>query len=178
MSESRSVFVRFFSWIWRALLGLYRLIIVVSVLLLLFALWTALRGGPSVNVEKNEPLTLIPTGALVDQNDTSSRGFLRELGSERPSQTRVRDLTDALDAARMDARIPFVVIKLDDLQGAGLPQLQEVAAAMKKFRAAGKPEMWSADARTIRFAASGSGGLSELRRGGERPWRGCIADRT
>ncbi len=139
MSESRSVFVRFFSWIWRALLGLYRLIIVVSVLLLLFALWTALRGGPSVNVEKNEPLTLIPTGALVDQNDTSSRGFLRELGSERPSQTRVRDLTDALDAARMDARIPFVVIKLDDLQGAGLPQLQEVAAAMKKFRAAGKP---------------------------------------
>ncbi|MDB5988437.1 MAG: signal peptide peptidase SppA, partial [Nevskia sp.] len=139
MSESRSAFARFFGWIWRVLLGIYRVIVVLSVLATLFLVWTALRGGPAVTVEKNEPLTLIPTGALVEQSDNSSRGFVRELSSDRPSKTLLRDLTDALDAARMDARIPFVVLKLDDLQGAGLAQLQELAAAMKKFRASGKP---------------------------------------
>jgi len=139
MSDPRSAFSRFFGWIWLIFIAIYRVIIIVSVVLTIYVVWSATRGGAAVAVEKNEPLTLIPTGALVEQTDNTSRGLVRELSSDRPSQTRLRDLTDALDAARMDARIPFAVIKLDEMQGAGLPQLQEVANAMKKFRAAGKP---------------------------------------
>lgn len=139
MSESRSVIVRLFGWLWRLVLGIYRLFMVAAVLITLFALWTALNGGPPVRVENNEPLTLIPTGSLVEQVDTTSRSVLRNLSSDRPSQTSLRDLIDALKAARSDARIPFAVLKLDDMEGSGLPQLQELAAAMRKFRAAGKP---------------------------------------
>ena len=139
MSESKSPVLRFFSWIWRAFIGIYRIIMVVWMLLVLAALWVAFQGGPPVHVENNIALTLIPTGTLVEQVNTTGQNFLRQLGQSRPSETLLRDLTAALEAATGDSRIPFAVLRLDDLQAAGLPQLQELGVAMKKFRAAGKP---------------------------------------
>lgn len=139
MSETKSPVLRFFSWIWRVFLGLYRAMLVLWTLLVLVLVWFAFQGGAPVHVENNIALTLIPTGTLVEQVNSTGQNVLRQLGQTRPSQTLLRDLTDALKAGASDPRIPFAVLRLDDLQAAGLPQLQELGAAMKKFRAAGKP---------------------------------------
>ncbi len=129
--------LRLISWIWNIFVGLYRIIIVISMVVVAVLIWFAFQGGPPVHVEKNIALALVPSGTLVEQV-TTSQSLLRQLGESRPAQTLLRDLTASLDAAATDSRIPFVVLRLDQLQSAGLPQLQELGAAMKKFRASGK----------------------------------------
>ncbi len=139
MSDSKSPVSRFFSWIWRVFTGIYRTIMVLWMLAVVVAIWFVFQGGTPVHVENNIALTLIPTGAMVEQVNSTGQSVLRQLGQTKPSQTLLRDLTGALEAAASDPRIPFAVLRLDDLQSAGLPQLQELGVAMKKFRAAGKP---------------------------------------
>lgn len=139
MSETKNPVLRLFGWIWRLLVGLYRAVVAISFLAIIALVWMALRGGPPVRVENNVALALIPTGALADQVSGPGQNLLRRLGEDRPRQTLLRDLTAALNAAAGDVRIPFAVLRLDQLESAGLPQMQELAVAMKKFRAAGKP---------------------------------------
>ncbi len=139
MSETKNPVLRFFGWIWRLLIGLYRVVFALWIIVILGVIWMAFHGGPPVRVENNIALTLIPTGTLVDQSNSTGQTLLRQLGQTRPSQTLLRDLTAALTAAATDSRIPFAVLRLDQLDSAGLAQMQELAVAMKKFRAAGKP---------------------------------------
>lgn len=137
--EPRSLIVRLFSWIWTLFVFCYRAIIVIAVVAFLFAIF----GGRRVSmprVEANLPVVLVPTGAISDQVDeTRERSFVRQFSDAKPSQVLLRDLIDAFDKASTDDRVPFAVLKLDDLDGAGLPQLEEIAVAMRRFRAAGKP---------------------------------------
>jgi protease-4 len=138
MNEPRSFIARLFGWISGLLVFLYRTVMVVLVLGTLLVFWLGSKSS-TPKIEDNMPLTLIPTGVLVDQVAQSGEGFLRQFSDAKPTQTSMRDLVDALDDGAKDTRVPFVVLKLDDMAGAGMAQLQDVAAAMKRFRAAGKP---------------------------------------
>ena len=53
--------------------------------------------------------------------------------------TRLRDVVDAIDAARDDERISSLYLDLGGLEGGGTAKLQEVAGAIDAFRATGKP---------------------------------------
>ena len=139
MSESKSFPVRLIGWIWNLILGTYRLIVVIGVLAVLGFVWLQLEGGGPVHVDNNIALTLIPTGEMVEQVNETSQDLLRELGETRTPQTLLRDLTEALETGAKDPRVTMAVLKLDDLESSGLPQLQELGAAMRKFRAAHKP---------------------------------------
>ena len=139
MSDTKNPVLRFFGWIWRILIGLYRIVFALWIVVILGLLWMVVHGGPPVRVESNVALALIPTGTVVDQDTSTGQTLLRQLGQTRPSQTLLRDLTAALNAAATDPRIPFAVLRLDQMESAGLAQMQELAVAMKKFRAAGKP---------------------------------------
>ncbi|WP_028079423.1 signal peptide peptidase SppA [Solimonas soli] len=137
--RGRSVLGRLFHFLWMLVSGLLKLIIIVSVLGTLAIAWFALRSGHGAKVEDNMPLVLAPTGALVEQIDEDpGQRLLQNLNGQPPQQSSLRDLIDALDAAKDDPRIPFAVLKLDGLSDAGLPQLEELVAAMKEFRASGK----------------------------------------
>lgn len=138
MNEPRSFIARLFGWIGSLLTFFYRAVIVLVLLAVILVFWL---GGKTATpkMEANLPLALIPTGVLVDQVENTGEGFLRQFSDAKPTQTSMRDLVEALDDASKDSRVPFAVLKLDDLDGAGLAQLEDVAAAMKRFRAAGKP---------------------------------------
>ncbi|MGH8446418.1 MAG: signal peptide peptidase SppA, partial [Solimonas sp.] len=137
--RGRSVLGRLFHFVWMLVSGFLKLIVTLGVLISLTLLWFALRGGHGVAVENNTPLVLAPTGALVDQIDEDpSTRFIENFNGQPPSQSSLRDMIDALEAAKDDKRIPFVVLKLDGLADAGLPQLEELTAAMKDFRSSGK----------------------------------------
>lgn len=140
MSESKSLLARLFGWIWAIVNGLYRLIVVVFALLLIGAIWLAFQGGPTPRMENNVALVIYPSGQLVEaRDDDPAQRFFEELAGEPPSQTPVRDLTEALEKGAQDPRVALAVLKLDQMWGAGFGQLQEVETAVKAFRAAGKP---------------------------------------
>src|SRR5581483_543291 len=65
-------------------------------------------------------------------------------------------------AAAQDSRIPAAVLKLEDLSEAGMPQIEEINAAVRKFRAAGKPVYaWAPNYdQTQYFLASQAGSVS------------------
>jgi len=139
MSEPRPLIVRLFSWIWTLIVFCFRALVILSLVVLGVGLWAGSRDQTPV-IEDNVALTVIPFGDLSDQIPNGrSRAFLKRFSDNKPDQTSLREVVDAIDAATADTRIPSIVVKLDDMAGAGLPQLEEIAVALRKFRAAGKP---------------------------------------
>ena len=127
-------------WLWwlldtsrRALLNLLLLALV------LFAVWALLRGGPAPLQDKTA-LVIDLAGRISEQRATGGRSSaLRRLQGDGDEQTRLRDVLAVLDAAAKDPQITQALLMLDGLGAAGLPSLREVAAALDRFKAAGKP---------------------------------------
>ncbi|MFP5304724.1 MAG: signal peptide peptidase SppA [Gammaproteobacteria bacterium] len=139
MSEQKSLLRRAFDMLWGAVITIYRVLVIVSVILMVTLAWIALRGGRPAPVEDNVALVLAPSGVLVEQLDEDpGTRFLQELSGEMPTQSSLRDLVRALEAGRDDERIAFAVLKLDALWDAGLAQLDELRTAMAEFQASGK----------------------------------------
>ncbi|AXQ29032.1 signal peptide peptidase SppA [Solimonas sp. K1W22B-7] len=137
--KSSSALGRFFGRIWKIAVFIYRALFVISLMIGLFVMFTFFSGGGAPKVDDNVALVLAPSGALVEQIDQDpGQHLLESFRGEPPSQTPLRDLIDALDLARDDKRIAFAVLKLDALGSAGLPQLEELGAAIKRFQASGK----------------------------------------
>ena len=79
-------------------------------------------------------------GPVVEQRTGSLRdSALRQLRGDDDGATRLRDVIAVLDAAAKDEKMPHALLMLDDFAGAGLPTLREIAAAIERFKAAGKP---------------------------------------
>lgn len=139
MDQSRSLLRRLWDGVWGLVTVLYKLVALLSIVLLLMAVWVAYKGVPPIKVQNNVALILAPTGALVEQLEYEpGRAFLENIAGELPSETLLRDLIKALDEAATDPRIAFVVLKLDRLDSAGLAQLDELANAVQRFRKSGK----------------------------------------
>ncbi|HLL17630.1 MAG TPA: signal peptide peptidase SppA [Rubrivivax sp.] len=141
----------------RTLLNLLLLLLLGA---LLWALWQGFSGPPAL--KEKTALVIDLSGRLVEQfSSTSLRdGALQRIrGSSEEPQTRLRDVLQALEAATKDDKITHAVLVLDGLGPAGLPKLREVAAALERFKAAGKPVIaWgdSYDQRQYYLAAHAS----------------------
>lgn len=139
MNEPRPLIVRLFSWIWTLVVFCFRAVVVLGLVLVGTALWFGSRDQAPA-IEDNIALAVIPFGEVSEQVvDDQSRAFLRQFGNVQPDQTPLRTIVDAIDLAAGDSRISALVLKLDDMTGAGLPQLEAIADAVRRFRAAGKP---------------------------------------
>lgn len=89
-------------------------------------------------------LVLAPAGAIVEQRSESV--LANELfGESLASETVLQDLIDALDLAGGDHRIKAVLVDTSKLKSAGLTKLQDIGAALKRFRQSGKPVVAAAD---------------------------------
>lgn len=125
---------------WRLLDGTRRALLNLLLLALLVGLaWLALRPGAPALKDKTA-LVLDLAGPLVEQRGQGTRGkALGVVRGQDNGQVRLRDLLAVLDAAAADPKISHAVLLLDDFGGAGLPTLREFAAALERFKAAGKP---------------------------------------
>jgi protease-4 len=125
--------------IWRGLDGLRKILHLILLIVIFGAIvWAVSSSTPSVPYRA--ALVVKPEGRLVEQlsGDPVQRAVENAQGRER-QETRLWDLVDAIRAARTDRRIRVLVLDLDDMQGAGLPELEELASAIRKFRTSGKP---------------------------------------
>ena len=128
----------FFSGLWRGLDGLRKGLHLI-VLLLLFGLVIALTRVGVPRIPARAALIVAPEGRLVEQ--LSGAPFERALAEARRdgrAETLLWDVTDSIRTAAHDPRIPALALDLDKFDGATLPTLAEVAAALREFRAAGK----------------------------------------
>lgn len=128
----------FFRGIWRGLDVLRRVLHLLLLLLIFGFLVGALRGSVP-EIPERGALFIQPSGEIVEQRsgDPLTIAFNEARGAGA-GETLLWDLTDALRAAAEDRRVAAVALQLDYLTGAGLPTLEEVAAAMMDFRASGK----------------------------------------
>ena len=140
--RSRGPIARVFIGLWDVLNFSRRLVLNLLFLLVLFVLLAAMLGGGKLApLAERSTLVIEPQGRLVEQYscDPVSRAFARATNGDDCREIRLRDLLRALESARTDKRIERVLLRLDELQPGGFASLREVAAAIARVKAAGKP---------------------------------------
>lgn len=131
---------RSFCAFWRAVDATRRFVlnsIFLLIVALLAAAWIASPGH--VRLLDDTALVVDIKGDIVEQYTGSAREaeLAEALGGEA-RETQLRDLVAAIDAAAKDSHISRLVFVFDDMGHAGLAKLREVAAAVDRFKAAGK----------------------------------------
>jgi protease IV len=142
MSSSRfAPLGRLFGKVWWLVDGSRRLVLNLIFVLLVLALVLAFSRSSKLVLAEKTALVLNLSGALVEQRSSNPReaALAQVGGSKAASSTQLRDVLAALDAAQRDSKISSALLVLDDFEGAGLPALREVAGALERFKASGKP---------------------------------------
>src|ERR1700676_1595721 len=140
-----SALMSFFGLVWRILEGVRKVLHLVLLLVLFGFILAALHTSIPV-VPRSAALVVAPEGELVEQlaSDPVRRALGQASGGPAP-ETLLRDVTDAIGAAKSDDRIKLIVLDLGKLDSSGLSKLQEIGAALREFRAAGKRVVVAAD---------------------------------
>jgi len=135
----------FFGLVWRILEGI-RKVLHLALLLLIFGFVLAALHSSIPIVPRTAALIIAPQGELVEQiaGDPVRRALGEASGGPAP-ETLLRDVTDAIAAAKTDSRIKLIVLDMDELAPSGLSKLQEIGAALRDFRASGKRVIASGD---------------------------------
>ena len=128
----------FFALVWRMLEGV-RKVLHLILLLIIFGFVLAALHTSIPSVPRSAALVIAPEGELVEQlsSDPLRRAFGQASGGPAP-ETLLRDVVDAIESAKSDSRIKLIVLDLANLSTSGLSKLQEIGAALRDFRAAGK----------------------------------------
>jgi protease-4 len=133
--------------VWRGLDLVRKIILNVVFFLILFYVLSWWMADDRPEVPGSAVLVLSPQGSVVDQLrwptfDDAVDKMMGMAGAE----TLLKDLLDAVDAAKDDDRIKALVLNLNGLGGAGLTKLQDLGEAIKQFKRSGKKVIAVADA--------------------------------
>jgi protease-4 len=116
-----------------------RLVLNLIFLLIVGVLAVALFTSTHLRLSDNTALVIALKGDLVEQYSGSAReAALAEALGGVERETQLRDVVAVLDAAARDPKIARAVLILDDMGAAGIAKLNEVIAALDRFRAGGK----------------------------------------
>lgn len=131
---------RFFGGLMRFLtvlrVTLMNLLFVVMIVLLI----KLFSGTELPDIPDRGALILNPNGYFVEQHSlVDPLAHFWGTDDTQEHEIVVHDVIRAIDHAIADERITSLVMELDGLSGASLSQLQEVAMAVARFRASGKP---------------------------------------
>jgi protease-4 len=141
MASRPGLIRRFFGLLWRAVGFLRNLVLNLLFLAIAAAVFFAWWHDGRPTLEPDTALVLDLSGPIVEQRSgTSTRSSLVQVLTEREREreTLLPEVLAALDAAATDPKISRVLLLLDDMEGAGLATLREIAAAIGRVRAGGK----------------------------------------
>ena len=131
---------KFFGGLFRGLDGLRKVLHLLLLLVIFGFIFGAMgASGGGMKAPSDAALVLRPEGEIVEQvaGDPIELAIAEARGLGR-NETLLRDLTDAIRAAKDDPRIKTLVIDFDRMGGAGQPTLDEFARAVTDFRKSGK----------------------------------------
>ncbi len=141
----RSALLGFFALVWRILEGVRRVLHLILLLVIFGFILAALHTSIPI-VPRSAALVIAPEGELVEQlsSDPLRRAVGQASGGPAP-ETLLKDVIDAIGAAKNDSRIKLISLNLGNLSTSGLSKLQEIGAALRDFRSAGKRVVVAAD---------------------------------
>jgi protease IV len=136
--SSGSALRGFFGLIWRILDGIRKTLHLLLMLVIFGFILAALHTSVPI-VPRTAALVISPQGELVEQfSGDSVRRALGEASGGPAPETLLKDVIEAIAAAKSDERIKLVVLDLDQLDASGLSKLQEFGNALRDFRTSGK----------------------------------------
>lgn len=149
--------MKFVRGAWKLLVGIKDGLVLIAMLIFFGALFAALSARPMARSIKDGALVLDLNGSIVEQ-PSEANAF--DFGvRNQPNEFRLRDVLRVINAARTDAKVKAVVIDLDSFGGGYPAAVSEVAAALGRVRATGKPVLAYATGYTdagYRLAANAS----------------------
>ena len=147
MTSERSFIARFFMGLWRLIDGTRKLVLNLVFFFILFIVIAALVDtDEALVVEPDTTLVLRPYGDIVEQYSGTPLDYvLMQAAETGRTETRLRDLVDAIRRAADDTRVVRLVIDPSFMRSAGLASLLEIEGAIEQFRASGKPIITLAD---------------------------------
>ena len=147
MNSERSLLTRFLFGIWHFIDGARKLLLNLVFLLLLYLVVLAyMDTDETLIIQPDTALVLRPYGNVVEQySGTPLDLALQQLTEQARTETRLRDMAEAIRRARDDDRIVRLVINPNDMWRIGMASLLELEAAIADFKSSGKPVIALAD---------------------------------
>ena len=127
--------MKFIGAIWKLLVGIKDALVLIFMLLFFGLVYAALSVRPEPVGEGVLELAL--QGSVAEQ--PARLTWTDAAAGSRVDQYRLRDLVGALDAAKEDDRVKAVALDLDGFLGGGQTAVADLADAVKRVRASGKP---------------------------------------
>jgi protease IV len=127
--------MKFVRAIWKLLVGIKDALVLLLMIIFFGMLYAALSARPAPVREGVLDLDL--NGSVVEQ--PARAGWSDIASGNRLAQYRLRDLVEALDKAKDDSRVKAVALDLEGFTGGGDTAIGDLAAAVRRVRAAGKP---------------------------------------
>src|SRR5438552_18439661 len=127
--------MKFVRAIWKLLVGVKDALVLLLLVLFFAGLYGALSTRPAA--VKDGVLDLNLNGSVVEQ--PARREWADVAGTSRIQSYRLRDLVAVLDKAKDDSRVKAVALDLDGFTGGGATAIGDVADAVRRVRASGKP---------------------------------------
>lgn len=132
---------------WKILVGIKDGLVLIAMLIFFGLLFAALSSRPNAAAIRDGALVVDLDGTIVEQtSEADPTAFLT--GQQVAKELRLRDVVRSLDEAKDDARVKAVVLDLDRFAGGYPAAVGEVARAVGRVRAAGKPVLAYATAYT------------------------------
>ena len=129
--------MRFAKAIWKLLVGIKDALVLIFMLLFFGVLYAGLSARPTP--VKDGILAFELSGAVVEQPSKPGFADFASGSSSVVREHRLRDLVAALDSARDDGRVKAVALDLEGFAGGGQAAMADLADAVRRVRASGKP---------------------------------------
>jgi protease-4 len=140
MANDRSFLVKFALGLWHFVNGSRKVFLNLLFLLFVYLVYLAFQPAETFRLKPDSTLVIRPYGNVVEQYTTTAldRALEEATGQER-SETRLRDMLEAIHRAAGDSDISQLVIDPNYLRSIGLAALNDLGDALQAFRSTGKP---------------------------------------
>lgn len=146
MENDTNSFKQILKGTWSAIDTTRKVVFNLLFLLIAIALLAMVFSNDDPKIAKTSALVIKPNGQLVEQLTAKDFRQMADeaLGDSKP-ETLLKDVIDAIGAAKDDDRVKVLVLDLSSFTGARLTKLQDVGKAITDFKSSGKKVIAMAD---------------------------------
>jgi len=146
MTNERSFPVKFVLGVWHFINGSRKVFLNLLFLFFVYVIYIALQPPETFRLKPDSTLVIRPYGNVVEQYTTTPMDrALQEVTGQEQSETRLRDMLEAIHRAAGDNDITQLVIDPNYMWSIGLAALNDLGHALDAFRSTGRPVIALAD---------------------------------
>jgi protease-4 len=146
MSDIKERLKKYWGRTWRGVDAARRSFVNLLFVALVVVLLVILFSDNKPDVSDTTALVIAPEGRLVEQlTGQSVQRMIDEARGVAPPETLLKDVLDAIEAAKDDDRVQVLVLDLSAFGGGLMTKLQDVGEAITDFKASGKKVVATSD---------------------------------